>query len=200
MAVLQGHKLDFDICKHIKIKFAGSSADGAMKYPEWINLWDTNLPRMKKLDFSDLEIFYELRKVLKDSALKLISGITQPNNHSYKEAMKMLQKRYGRKDTLITETIDSLLTLPKYEDNLEGVREGSNDIRKLVNNLDDLGLSAEQQKFCYLYGIIHTKIPKGVIEKFQDKKLKNRDTDHPIGSKICLADFWATWDLSLIHI
>ena len=192
-AMLHSHKLSFDISKHMNKKFVGGE-DGPLEYPGWLETWKANLVKMKSLKFSRIDLFWALKKCLGGEAHDMISDIIHPTEKSYKECLALLEKHYGRKDIQIANVIDKLIALPTYSDNLEGVKSGLKETKKLVRQLEKMKLDSEQQKFCLIVGILKNKIPSGVLEKFNRKKLARQSKKHPLGSKVSLKTFWKSWE------
>ena len=191
-AMFHSQKLNFDITRHMKKKFSGGP-DGPLEYPGWLENWKANRKNMRKLQFSNLDLFWELKKILAGDALDLVSSITHPTENSYKECMKLLDDKYGLKDVRISNVIEKLINLPTFTDDAAGVSKGFVEIKNLVKSLDEMHLSANQQKQCYLMGLLKNKIPNGVLERYNKKKLAKKDNKHPLGSRVNMKTFWKCW-------
>ena len=84
----------------------------------------------------DIDRFKYLKKYLCGSAAACVSGLTL-NSQNYKEAISILQKRFGNPQVLTSAYMDSLLKLKKVKnsDDVVNLRQLYNDVENCVHNL-----------------------------------------------------------------
>ena len=123
-------------CKLAKLELPVFSS-----YPlEWQGFWDQfNVAINLNESITDIDRFNYLKRYLSGQALSSISGLSMSSTN-YKEAITILQERYGNPQVLISAYMESLLKLGKVKikDDVKALRKLYNDVENCVHNLQSL--------------------------------------------------------------
>ena len=113
-----------------------------------------------------------MKKYLSGSAQACISGLTL-SSENYKEAISILQNRYGNPQILISAYIDSLLKIRKVKssDNVINLRKLYNDTENCVHSLKILKVETSTYG-CLLIPILKDRLPDG-LKLFISRKFGN---------------------------
>ena len=128
---------------------------------QWQGFWDQfNISIHENISLSNIEEFNYLRTFLTDSAYSLISGLSLISEN-YEEAVNVLNKRFGNKQTLIFSCVDSFVQLPvvKNSNNVIYLQILYDKIKISVRNLYSLDMKKETYGNL-LISIINARIPE----------------------------------------
>lgn len=91
-------------------------------------------------DLSDIDKFNYLRSLLERTALEAVSGLSL-TEANYKEAVAILECRFGNKQQIVARHIDALLNADSVTspDNLKGLRRLYDLVESHVRSLKSLG-------------------------------------------------------------
>ena len=105
---------------------------------------------------SDINKFYYLRSLLQGPALDAVSGLTL-TAANYKEAVAVLERRFGNKQQIVAKHMDILLNVDPVTSsyNLKGLRQLSDTIDSQVRGLNSFGVSADS---CLLSSVLLNKL------------------------------------------
>ena len=111
----------------------------------WTPFWESYCAAIHdNTGLTDIEKFNYLRSLLERTALDAISGLslTAPN---YKEAVSILEKRFGNKQRIISKHMDALMNLDAVASstNLKGLRQLYDQVESHVRSLKSLGVKSE---------------------------------------------------------
>ena len=121
---------------------------------QWTGFWESFSSTIDKCDsLADIDKFKYLQQALKGNASETIAGMPISNSN-YKEAIELLQKRYGNKQILISKHVETLLALPTIESSsdLRNLRYLYDKTEATVRSLRGVGVSDES------YGTILTPV------------------------------------------
>ena len=109
---------------------------------EWITFWDSyDTAVHQNADLSDVEKFTYLKTLVSKTAKEAISGLTL-TSANYKEAIKLLQERFGKKERIISRHMESLLSLEAvtWQGNTVGLRALYDKVETHTRELVALGV------------------------------------------------------------
>ena len=136
---------------------AGGTSHGTVKLPKltiqpfkgdlttWITFWDSYMVAIhENSSLSDIDKFNYLRSLLQGPALDAVSGLTLTASN-YKEAVTMLEKRFGNKQQIVSKHMDVLLNVEPVTSsyNLRGLRQLYDTVESHVRGLQSLGVSSD---------------------------------------------------------
>ena len=113
---------------------------------EYQSFWDSFRAAAHENDtLRDITKFNYLKSYLKGQALSPISGISL-SEENYSETIKILEKRFGNKQILISSNLDQLLSISNVESltDIEKPRHIYNKIESAVRNLQSLKVDVGQ--------------------------------------------------------
>lgn len=127
---------------------------------EWIGFWDSFNSTIHDNDqLSDIEKFHYLKSLLLDTAADTISGL-QLSSANYKEAVDLLKSRFGNKQVIISQHMDTLMALPSITDvkNLPGLRQMYDKTEAIVRSLRGIDIPPSTYD-TFLTPIVMGKVP-----------------------------------------
>lgn len=127
----------------------------------WTTFWDSYKAAIHdNASLSDIDKFNYLRSLLQGSALEAVSGLTL-TAANYKEAISVLQKRFGNKQQIVAKHMDILLNIDPVASshNLKGLRQLCDTIESQVRGLKSLGVSADTYG-SLLSSVLLNKLPQ----------------------------------------
>ena len=127
---------------------------------KWTTFWDSFQTAIDhNTSLSEVEKFNYLRSLLEGPALEAISGLTL-NAANYKEAVAVLQKRFGNKQNIIARHMDALLKVDSIasDSNLKGLRRLHDTVESQVRGLRSLGVAPESYG-SLLSSVLMSKLP-----------------------------------------
>ena len=152
---------------------AGASRDVTVRLPKlsikpfkgdltaWTTFWDSYKAAIhENLALSEIDKFNYLRSLLQGSAHEAVSGLTL-TAANYKEAVSVLEKRFGNKQQIIAKHMDILLNVETVtsSNNLKGLRHLYDTVEAQVRGLKSLGVSAESYG-SLLSSVLMNKLPQ----------------------------------------
>ena len=129
----------------------------------WITFWDSYKAAIhENSSFSDIDKFNYLRSLLQGPALDAVSGLTLTATN-YKEAVSVLEKRFGNKQQIVSKHMDILLNVEPVtlSYNLRGLRQLCDTIESHVRGLQSLGVSSDSYG-SLLSSVLLNKFPQEV--------------------------------------
>ena len=128
---------------------------------KWLSFWDSFSSAIhENEDLNDIDKFQYLRSLLEGSAVNAISGLSLTNSN-YKEAIDLLQERYGNKQVIISRHMESLMQLPAVsdDDDLKKLRQLYDKTESTVRSLNGIGILQDTYG-TFLTPTIMAKLPK----------------------------------------
>ena len=125
-------------CKLPKIKMPEFSGDPLM----WQGFWDQYQASIhNNSTIGDIDKFNYLKGCLKGEALAAVSGLYLSSDN-YKEAVELLERRFGNEQLLISAHMESLLKISKIRsrDNVKELRMLYSHVESCMRNLKSLKL------------------------------------------------------------
>ena len=127
----------------------------------WASFWESYHSAIHDNPaLTDAEKFNYLRSLLERTALDAISGLalTAPN---YKEAISVLEKRFGNKQRIVAKHMDALMNLEAVssQHNLKGIRRLYDTVELHTRSLNSLGVSPESYGGL-LASVLMNKLPQ----------------------------------------
>ena len=148
-----------------------------LHYQTFMDSFESSINSNNRLN--DVDKFLYLKGLLKGKALNTIEGLTLTADN-YKEAMKLLQSRFGDKKLLIATFFDSLLNLsPVKEDtsNIAKLRDLYDSVESNVRNLKSLGVTSESFGPVLIPTVLN-KIPESIrLEVTKTTRTQDWDFD-----------------------
>ena len=120
----------------------------------WTTFWDSYKTAIHESPtLSDIDKFNYLRSLLERTALDAVSGLTL-TAANYREAVQILEKRFGNKQQIIAKHMDALLSTEAVSSphNTKAVRHLYDSIESHVRSLKSLGVTADS------YGTLLTSV------------------------------------------
>ena len=146
---------------------------------KWATFWDSYESAVHKNDdLTDVDKFNYLRSLLEHTAYEAISGLTL-SSANYREAIDILQKRFGNKQLIISNHMEILLNIEAVtsEQNVRGLRRLYDDVESHISSLKSLGVAPDSYS-ALLSPVLLNKLPPElrliVSRKVSDSTL---DTD-----------------------
>ena len=111
-------------------------------------------------DLCDVDKFQYLRSLLEGPAVSVIAGLSLTNSN-YKQAVALLQDRYGNKEVIISKQIENLLQLPMVsdDDDLKRLCQLYNKTESTIRSLNGIGI-AQETYGAFLAPTRMAKLPK----------------------------------------
>ena len=127
---------------------------------EWFTFWDAYKSAIhESTSLSDVDKFTYLRTLLTGSALEAINGITL-TAANYKEAIDILNKRFGNKQQIIARHVEALLSIDTNAGTgVPALRSLYDTVESHVRQLKTLGVSADAYN-SLLPPVLMKKLPK----------------------------------------
>ena len=128
---------------------------------EWNTFWDSYEAAVHNNEgLADIEKFTYLRSFLEGEAAAAISGLALTANN-YKEAIELLKKRFGNKQTIINKHMDNLLELEQIKSvhDLKGLRKLYDKIETEKRGLKGMGVTADSYGNL-LVSVVMNKLPQ----------------------------------------
>lgn len=128
---------------------------------KWSTFWDSFESSIHHHpDLSDIDKFNYLCTLLEGTASEAISGLKLTSTN-YREAIAILQKRFGNKRQIITKHMDLLLNIEPitFQHNLKGLRHLYDTVESQVRSLKALGVSADSYG-SVLSSVFMNKLPE----------------------------------------
>ena len=140
--------------------------DGDIEH--WPEFWDIFKATIHEQNIPSVSKFSYLKSVLRGSALSSIAGIPLISEN-YSMAIKLLQNRFGRKETIIDSLYAKLQNIPRVVNHkFFEVQKVSETIERLLRQLEAQGEIINDQRT--LVQQIISKFPTEVITRLEDYK------------------------------
>ena len=105
---------------------------------EWLTFWDGFSSAIdKNSDLSKIDKMNYLSGLLKGEAARVISGLPL-SNVNYSRAVELLQKRYGRSQTLVNSYMDALVKIPAPTSDVRKLRSFYDSCESYIRGLEAL--------------------------------------------------------------
>ena len=128
----------------------------------WTSFWDSYLATIhENTRLSEIDKFINyLRSFLEHSALEAISGFTL-TAANYREAVQILEKRYGNKQQIVSKHMDALLNVDTVTspNNVKGLRHLFDFVESHIRSLNSLGVTSDSYG-TLLTSVILNKLPQ----------------------------------------
>ena len=148
--------------RHARLpKISIATFDGnPLQYQSFMDSYESSINSSEQL--TDIEKFLYLKGLLKGRALNTIEGLSL-TDANYKEALNLLETRFGDKKLLIATFFDALLNLHSVKDasNVNKLRDLYDAVETNVRNLKSLGVESESFGPVLIPTIL-TKIPETI--------------------------------------
>jgi len=110
-------------------------------------------------EYKPLEKFTYLQSVLYGDALRLVTGLSL-TDQNYKEALQILEQRYGNKQTIVNSHMSELVSLPPVTsvNATRRLRELHDKVEANLRSLQSIGVDSKMYG-CLLVPILKTKLP-----------------------------------------
>ena len=111
----------------------------------WTTFWDSYEAAVhKNPDLSEIDKFMYLKTLVEKSAREAINGLTL-TAANYHEAVSILEKRFGNKQTIISKHMDMLLNIEAVtsQHNVIGLRRMYDRVESHIRGLRALGVSSD---------------------------------------------------------
>ena len=147
-------------CKLRKLELKPFSGD-PLEYQGFMDQFEVSVNSHEGL--SDIDKFNYLLSFLKDKALAVVKGLSL-SSENYKQALRLLQERFGNPQLLISAHLDKLIKISgvKSINNVEGLRKLYNEVETSVRNLR--ALEVETKTFgCLLIPMLKNKLPDEML-------------------------------------
>ncbi|XP_070557198.1 uncharacterized protein [Ptychodera flava] len=140
-----------------KLQLSMFSGD-CLKWTTFIDTFKAAVDHDQTLE--DIQKFQYLTAQVDGEAVRTVKGL-QLSNANYKEALQLLEVRYGKKHKIIFVSYESAMDLPKPDNNNESVRSFYDSLETPIRGLRALGKSEDS------YGdlsipIVFEKLPTSV--------------------------------------
>lgn len=165
--------LTYDATKDIQ-PFDGNDIS---KFPVFDIQWqavDVKLSKMKKTDGEKL---IQLKRCLKDRALKCISQVTVDD---YEGALKLLRNFFNDGQQTGRDAVKRLLNLPKMESTVRGMEDFLLEIMQIHQTFAGLKLNTDQTKTLLFTGLVEEKLNSYVHKAWAQRTNEMRDSSHPL--------------------
>ena len=129
----------------------------------WTPFWDSFKAGVHdNPSLSDVDKFNYLRGLLQRTALDSISGLSL-TSLNYREAVSILEKRFGNKPQIVSKHMDLLINLDAVNSsqNLKGLRRLYDTIESNVRSLKSLGVASDTYG-TLLASVLFNKIPQEI--------------------------------------
>ena len=128
---------------------------------QWLSFWDSYQAAVhSNTDLSDVQKFTYLKSLVERSAKESISGLTLSADN-YKEAIDILEKRFGNKQKIIDRHMDILLNIEPVSspNNVEALRKLYDRVESNIRALKALGVTASSYG-ALLSSVLIKKLPR----------------------------------------
>ena len=127
----------------------------------WTTFWDSFKAAINENDsLTDIDKINYLRGLLQHTALKAISGLTL-TSANYREALVILQKRFGNKPLIVAKYMDALMHVEAVTShhNVKGLRRLYDSVESNVRSLTALGVDSKSYG-TLLASVLISKVPQ----------------------------------------
>lgn len=157
----------------------------------WTTFWDSyEVAIHSNRSLSDIEKFNYLRSLLQGPALDAIAGLTLTAGN-YREAVDVLNKRFGNKQQIIDKHMEVLLRLDGVlsDTNLKALRSLYDTTESQVRGLKSMGITSETYG-SLLSSVVLSKIPRE-IRLIISRKIGDKDREFDEMMKVLLDELQA---------
>ena len=140
--------------------------------------WQNFELKMTKANRSELDLYYNLLKVVKGSAKNLIQS-DYPNHNSYRDAIHLLDKMFFEPTNLLRDMIKKLGRVHKMTDSYDSLLQGTISLRQAWNDLNQANLNVEQLKGLLFIATTEKQLSEGSWKIWLDVQNDPRNIDNP---------------------
>ena len=140
--------------------------------------WQNFELKMTKANRSELDLYYNLLKVVKGSAKNLIQS-DYPNQNSYRDAIHLLDKMFFEPTNLLRDMIKKLGRVHKMTDSYDSLLQGTISLRQAWNDLNQANLNVEQLKGLLFIATTEKQLSEGSWKIWLDVQNDPRNIDNP---------------------
>ena len=144
---------------------------------KWTSFWDSYESAIHNNDeLTDVDKFNYLRSLLERTAYDAIAGLTL-SSANYREAIEILQKRFGNKQLIIAKHMETLLNVEAVssDQNLKDLRRLYDNTESHIRSLKSLGVESTSYG-AMLSSVLLTKLPPDV-RLIVSRKISSTDPD-----------------------
>ena len=127
----------------------------------WTTFWDSYFAAIhENTGLSEIDKFNYLRSFLEHSALDAISGLTL-TAANYREAVQILEKRYGNKQQIVSKHMDAMLNVDAVTspNNVKGLRHLFDFVESHIRSINSLGVTSDSYG-TLLVSVILNELPQ----------------------------------------
>ena len=127
----------------------------------WATFWDSFHSTIdSNAELANIDKLKYLQNSLIGEAAQTIAGL-QITNENYKEAIDLLEKRFGNKQIILSRHIETIMELPKINSNedLHGIRLLYDNLESTTRSLKSIGVDSDSYS-TVLSPIIMSKLPQ----------------------------------------
>ena len=125
---------------------------------KYFGFMETFLATVDSQDLDDASKLTYLKGLLKGEALRSIEGLSIGGDN-YRNALQILESRFGTKDKIISSVMDTLVSLPPVRGNdLKGIRRLHDSLEIGIRNLENMGIPSDSYG-TLLVPILKKKLP-----------------------------------------
>ncbi|KAL3117288.1 hypothetical protein niasHT_006376 [Heterodera trifolii] len=145
-------------------KFSGEPRE----WPLFWKLFETSVESLQIEDFK--KHIYLLGCLPEKSVARRAIDLYPPSDENYPRVVEILKKRFGDEKSIVETLQSELLHLPKPSDSVQSLRQFSESIERICQQLSDFGEN-EQNKF--MASTIKSKLPYHLLTQVVEKELRS---------------------------
>lgn len=187
---LTASAINFDIRKTVREQFSGDGENKASEYASWVVHWELALKKMLDMGYSPAECLQELKKAVKGTALKMISGLPDKDGN-LGTAMELLKQIYEDTTESAEQVIRKVFQVPRMGQTSESLMTTFSAMMLTEQTIKGMDLD-DSEKCQILFMVLYeSKLSNVLIKAWTEKKLEMADSTRPLGHTATIKDMFA---------
>lgn len=176
--------LQYDVTKDVR-PFNGETP---LTFPTFCSQWHRAEARLLSIGRGPVELLQELKRVLKDQALELVTYLPEVESN-YARALAQLRKVYDDPILQVRSIIDLLMDMPVLEDTKSSLLKGYASMNQILQSLDGLNLTAENMSTIFFIALCERKLSKNTFKVWRKHVQAKADPNLALGADISREGF-----------
>lgn len=155
----------------------------------WFQRWQIAESKMKKMNFTGYEIFFQLKKVVSGEPLSSLN-INVVTDQTYIDTINRFRTLYCDECMVHMHLFLELMKMPRMSDNATSLHNGYNAIYRIHQNLKDANFTSDELFFLVFVALSQNSLSPRTHAAWTKKKQEHIDSAATIGiSGITVADY-----------
>ena len=155
----------------------------------WFQRWQIAEAKMKKMNFTGYEIFFQLKKVVSGEPLSSLN-INVVTDQTYIDTINRFRTLYCDECMVHMHLFLELMKMPRMSDNATSLHNGYNAIYRIHQNLKDANFTSDELFFLVFVALSQNSLSPRTHAAWTKKKQEHIDSSAKIGiSGITVSDY-----------